>query len=82
MTYLLFLALLVFLVAGPKKLPDLMRQVGKLYAELRRAQAHFLRPFHDQINAIQERESAGSDQSQGSAAEQDATDAELIRRAS
>ena len=74
MTYLLLVALLVFLVVGPKKFPDMMRQAAKLYAELSRAHAHFSRPFHEALRGeptdTQKAEQAEPGQSQKSGAEQ------------
>ena len=86
MTYLLLVALLVFLVVGPKKFPDMMRQAAKLYAELSRAHAHFSRPFHEALRGevpdTQKAEQAQPSQSHNSGAEQDTGELEVASRAS
>ena len=48
--FLFFLALLVF---GPKKLPEIARQAGKLLAELRRASNEFKSQIESEIAHIE-----------------------------
>jgi sec-independent protein translocase protein TatB len=48
--FLFFLALLVF---GPKKLPEIARQAGKLLAELRRASNEFKSQIESEISRIE-----------------------------
>src|SRR5258705_2147164 len=50
---LIFLALLLF---GPKKLPDLARQLGKLMAELRRASNEFLMQMEEELRIADQEE--------------------------
>src|ERR1700679_44562 len=48
--FLFFLALVVF---GPKKLPEIARQAGKLLAELRRASNEFKSQIETEINHLE-----------------------------
>jgi sec-independent protein translocase protein TatB len=48
--FLFFLALLVF---GPKKLPEIARQAGKLLAELRRASNEFRSQIESEISHLE-----------------------------
>jgi sec-independent protein translocase protein TatB len=50
---LLFLALLLF---GPKKLPELARQLGKLMAEFRRASNEFRMQMEDELRIADQQE--------------------------
>ena len=51
--FIFFLALLLF---GPKKLPELARQLGKLMAELRRASNEFKFQMEDEFRQIEQAE--------------------------
>ena len=56
---LIFLALLLF---GPKKLPELARQLGKLMAEFRRASNEFRMQMEEELRvADQEKKAAALD---------------------
>lgn len=48
--FLFFLALLIF---GPKKLPDIARQVGKVLNELRRASNEFKSQIESEISHLE-----------------------------
>src|ERR1700722_4231164 len=50
---LVFLALLLF---GPKKLPELARQLGKLMAEFRRASNEFRMQMEDELRIADQEE--------------------------
>src|SRR5947208_14320089 len=50
---LIFLALLLF---GPKKLPELARQLGKLMAEFRRASNEFRMQMEDELRQAEQAE--------------------------
>ena len=50
---LVFLALLLF---GPKKLPELARQLGKLMAEFRRASNEFRMQMEDELRISEQEE--------------------------
>jgi sec-independent protein translocase protein TatB len=50
---LVFLALLLF---GPKKLPELARQLGKLMAEFRRASNEFRMQMEDELRVAEQQE--------------------------
>src|ERR1700761_5065782 len=50
---IIFLALLLF---GPKKLPELARQLGKLMAEFRRASNEFRIQMEDELRAAEQEE--------------------------
>ena len=50
---LIFLALLLF---GPKKLPELARQLGKLMAEFRRASNEFRMQMEDELRIADQEE--------------------------
>ncbi|MFZ3341243.1 MAG: twin-arginine translocase TatA/TatE family subunit [Terriglobales bacterium] len=50
MIFLFFLALILF---GPKKLPEIGRQVGRLMNEFRRASNEFRAQIESEINAVQ-----------------------------
>ena len=50
---LIFLALLLF---GPKKLPELARQLGKLMAEFRRASNEFRMQMEDELRIADQQE--------------------------
>ena len=50
MIFLFFLALILF---GPKKLPEMGRQIGRLMNEFRRASNEFRSQIESEINAVQ-----------------------------
>src|ERR1700757_3666296 len=50
---LIFLALLLF---GPKKLPELARQLGKLMAEFRRASNEFKMQMEEELRMVEQAE--------------------------
>lgn len=50
MVFLFFLALILF---GPKKLPEMGRQIGRLMNEFRRASNEFRSQIESEINAVQ-----------------------------
>jgi sec-independent protein translocase protein TatB len=50
MIFLFFLALILF---GPKKLPEIGRQIGRIMNEFRRASNEFRSQIESEINAVQ-----------------------------
>jgi len=48
--FLFFLALLIF---GPKRLPEIARQVGKIVAELKRASSEFQAQIQSEISQLE-----------------------------
>src|ERR1700675_4633997 len=50
MIFLFFLALILF---GPKKLPEMGRQIGRLMNEFRRASNEFRSQIESEINAVE-----------------------------
>jgi sec-independent protein translocase protein TatB len=52
----LFILLLALIVLGPRRLPEIGRQIGKALAELRRAKYEFTRQIEDEIRKIEEEE--------------------------
>ena len=53
---ILFIMLLALIVLGPRRLPEIGRQIGKALAELRRAKYEFTRQIEDEIRKIEEEE--------------------------
>jgi Sec-independent protein translocase protein TatA len=53
---ILFIMLLALIVLGPRRLPEIGRQIGKALAELRRAKYEFTRQMEDEIRKIEEEE--------------------------
>ncbi len=51
-----FIILLALLLFGPKKLPELARQLGKLMAEFRRASNEFRIQMEDELRAAEQEE--------------------------
>ena len=51
--FIFFIALLIF---GPKKLPELARQLGKLMAEFRRASNEFRMQMEDELRLSEQAE--------------------------
>ena len=59
---ILFLLLLALIVLGPRRLPEIGRQIGKALAELRRAKYEFTRQIQDEIQNIEQQEAAAKQQ--------------------
>jgi sec-independent protein translocase protein TatB len=55
---MLFIVLLALLVVGPKRLPGLMRELGKYMAEFKRASNEFRRQLEDEMLNIELEEHA------------------------
>ena len=53
---ILFIMVLALIVLGPRRLPEIGRQIGKALAELRRAKYEFTRQMEDEIRKIEEEE--------------------------
>jgi sec-independent protein translocase protein TatB len=49
----IFLFILALVIFGPKKLPEMARQAGKLLAELRRASNEFRSQIEDEISQLE-----------------------------
>ncbi|HWX56656.1 MAG TPA: Sec-independent protein translocase protein TatB [Verrucomicrobiae bacterium] len=49
---ILFIMLLALIMFGPKKLPEIARQIGKFMAEFRRASSDFQAQIHEEIRKI------------------------------
>jgi Tat protein translocase TatB subunit len=58
MPELIFIFLLALVVVGPKKLPELARQLGKYMAEFKRASNEFRRQLEDEMLNIELEERA------------------------
>lgn len=50
---ILFLMLLVLILFGPKRLPEIARTWGKFMAEFKRASGHFQTQIHDEIRKLE-----------------------------
>jgi len=50
---ILFIMLLALILFGPRKLPELARQMGRFMAEFRRASAGFQNQIHEEIRKIE-----------------------------
>jgi sec-independent protein translocase protein TatB len=57
---ILFIMLLALIVLGPRRLPEIGRQIGKALAELRRAKYEFTRQIEEEISKIEEEEALAS----------------------
>ncbi len=55
---MLFIVLLALIVVGPKRLPGLMRELGKYMAEFKRASNEFKRQLEDEMLNIELEERA------------------------
>jgi Tat protein translocase TatB subunit len=55
---ILFIMLLALIMFGPKKLPEIARQIGKFMAEFRRASTDFQNQIHEEIRKIDVEEDA------------------------
>lgn len=53
-----FLVVLGLILFGPKRLPEIARQMGKFMAEFRRASNEFQSQIHDEINKLELEEHA------------------------
>ena len=49
---ILFIMLLALIMFGPRKLPEIARQIGKFMAEFRRASSDFQNQIHEEIRKI------------------------------
>jgi sec-independent protein translocase protein TatB len=56
---MLFLFLLALIIFGPRKLPEIGRQVGKVLAEFRRANSEFKAQLETEMRKIEAEEAAG-----------------------
>jgi Tat protein translocase TatB subunit len=50
---MIFLGLLAFMLFGPKRLPEIARQLGKLVAEFKKASNQFQGQIHDEIRKLE-----------------------------
>ena len=57
---ILFIMVLALIVLGPRRLPEIGRQIGKALAELRRAKYEFTRQIEDEIRKIEEEEAVAN----------------------
>ncbi|MGH9571054.1 MAG: twin-arginine translocase TatA/TatE family subunit [Candidatus Angelobacter sp.] len=48
-----FVAILAFMLFGPKRLPELARQLGKLVAEFKKASSDFQSQIHHEIRKLE-----------------------------
>jgi sec-independent protein translocase protein TatB len=48
-----FLVLLALILFGPKRLPEIARQMGRFMAEFRRASNEFQNQIHQEINKLE-----------------------------
>jgi len=55
---ILFIMLLALIMFGPKKLPEIARQIGKFMADFRRASSDFQNQIHEEIRKIDLEEDA------------------------
>ncbi len=53
---ILFIMLLALILFGPRKLPEIARQMGKFMAEFRRASTDFQSQIHEEIRKIEPEE--------------------------
>jgi sec-independent protein translocase protein TatB len=50
---MVFLALLALILFGPRRLPEIARQVGRFMAEFRRASNEFQNQIHDEVRKLE-----------------------------
>jgi Tat protein translocase TatB subunit len=50
---MIFLGLLAFMLFGPKRLPEIARQLGKLVAEFKKASNQFQGQIHEEIRKLE-----------------------------
>lgn len=55
---LLFIAVLALLIFGPRRLPEIARQIGKALAELKRAKNEFTAQIEDEVRRLDLEETA------------------------
>ena len=55
---MLFLVLLALILFGPRRLPEIARQMGKFMAEFRRASSDFQNQIHDEVRKLELDEAA------------------------
>ena len=55
-----FLVLIALVLFGPKRLPQMARELGKLVAEFKRASGEFQNQIHQEINKMEIEETAKS----------------------
>lgn len=58
MPEMLFLFLLALLLFGPKKLPEISRQIGRALAEFKRASSEFQSQLEDEVRQLETEESS------------------------
>jgi Tat protein translocase TatB subunit len=63
---ILFIFVLALLLFGPKKLPEIGRQVGKFLAEFRRAKNEFQSQLQDEMRRLEVETAAAKESVQGS----------------
>jgi Tat protein translocase TatB subunit len=52
-TEMVFLVILAFMLFGPRRLPEIARQLGKFVAEFKRASNHFQGQIHEEIRKLE-----------------------------
>src|SRR3954463_1906124 len=55
---MLFIFLLALIVVGPKRLPELARQFGRIMAEIKRASNDFQAQVHEEVRQLEIEETA------------------------
>jgi len=55
---MIFLALLALILFGPRKLPEMARQLGRFMAEFKRASNEFQHQIHEEIRKLDAEDSA------------------------
>jgi len=55
---MLFLVLLALILFGPRRLPEIARQMGRFMAEFRRASSDFQNQIHDEVRKLELDEAA------------------------
>ena len=50
---MVFLVLMAFMLFGPKRLPEIARQLGKFVAEFKKASNHFQGQIHEEIRKLE-----------------------------
>ena len=58
MTEIVFLIFLALILFGPRRLPEIARQMGKFMAEFKRASNDFQAQIHQEINKLEVQETA------------------------
>ncbi len=57
---MIFFAMLALVLFGPRKLPQIAREVGRFMAEFRRAGNHFQNQIHEEIRNLEMEDSINS----------------------